>query len=76
LQEFDVEPTRTVREEFFSVYKQQQKLVEEQEWLSKELEECGEDMTRMQVGGAVCRHRQCILHPTVQQAVGKGKSNH
>jgi hypothetical protein len=45
-----------VREEFFSVYKQQQKLVEEQERLSKELEECGEDMTRMQV----CRRYSAV----------------
>jgi hypothetical protein len=49
-QEFDVEPSRTVREEFYSVYQQQQKLVAEQERLSRELEECGEDMARMQVG--------------------------
>jgi hypothetical protein len=48
-QEFDVEPTRTVREEFYSVYAQQQKLVEEQARLSRELEQCGEDMDRMQV---------------------------
>lgn len=32
------------------MYQQQQKLVAEQERLSKELEECGEDMARMQVG--------------------------
>lgn len=48
-QEFDVEPSRTVREEFYSVYNQQVKLVEEQARLSRELEECGEDMGRMQV---------------------------
>lgn len=39
-----------MREEFYTVYQQQQKLVAEQERLSKELEECGEDMGRMQVG--------------------------
>jgi hypothetical protein len=38
-----------VREEFYSVYNQQVKLVEEQARLSRELEECGEDMDRMQV---------------------------
>lgn len=54
VQEFDVEPSRTVREEFLSVYKQQQKVVEEQERLSRELEQCGEDMERMQVGRVGC----------------------
>jgi uncharacterized protein (DUF3084 family) len=49
LQEFDVDPTRTVREEFNSVYKQQLKVVSERERISKELEGVGEDMERMQV---------------------------
>ncbi|WIA42252.1 hypothetical protein OEZ86_008269 [Tetradesmus obliquus] len=47
-QEFDVDPTRTVREEFNSVYKQQLKVVSERERISKELEGVGEDMERMQ----------------------------
>jgi uncharacterized protein (DUF3084 family) len=49
LQEFDVDPSRTVREEFNSVYKQQLKVVSERERISKELEGVGEDMERMQV---------------------------
>lgn len=53
LQEFDVEPSRTVREEFYSVYRDQMAVVEEQERLSAELEHVGEDMERMQV----CRAR-------------------
>ncbi|KAF6252209.1 P-loop containing nucleoside triphosphate hydrolase protein [Scenedesmus sp. NREL 46B-D3] len=47
-QEFDVEPSRTVREEFSSVYRQQLKVVSERERISKELEGVGEDMDRMQ----------------------------
>jgi hypothetical protein len=50
LQEFDVEPTRTVREEFYSVYNKQMQVVAQQEAISKELENVGEDMDRMQVG--------------------------
>lgn len=48
-QEFDVNPTRTVREEFYSVYQQQLAIVSEQERISKELENVGEDMNKMQV---------------------------
>lgn len=47
-----MDPTRTVREEFNSVYKQQLKVVSERERISKELEGVGEDMERMQVGEA------------------------
>lgn len=47
-QEFDVVPTRTVREEFYSVYQQQTKILRRQKELSEELEQCGEDMSRMQ----------------------------
>jgi hypothetical protein len=49
LQEFDVDPTRTVREEFSSVYKAQLRVVAERERISKELEGVGEDMAKMQV---------------------------
>jgi hypothetical protein len=48
-QEFDVDPRRTVREEFYSVYAQQRALLEEQARLSAALEDVGEDMERMQV---------------------------
>lgn len=47
-QEFDVEPSRTVREEFYSVYDQQTRITKRQEAISLELEEVGEDMDRMQ----------------------------
>eukprot|EP00197_Chlamydomonas_leiostraca_P006476 CAMPEP_0202869404 /NCGR_PEP_ID=MMETSP1391-20130828/12431_1 /ASSEMBLY_ACC=CAM_ASM_000867 /TAXON_ID=1034604 /ORGANISM="Chlamydomonas leiostraca, Strain SAG 11-49" /LENGTH=706 /DNA_ID=CAMNT_0049549717 /DNA_START=43 /DNA_END=2163 /DNA_ORIENTATION=- len=47
-QEFDVLPTRTVREEFYSVYAEQVKVVKRQEAISRELENSGEDMVRMQ----------------------------
>ena len=47
-QEFDVDPTRTVREEFYSVYNKQQQVMAEQERISAELEAVGEDMEAMQ----------------------------
>lgn len=53
LQEFDVEPTRTVREEFYGVYNKQLSIVAEQERISKQLESVGEDMDKMQVGEGV-----------------------
>ncbi|KAI8110701.1 hypothetical protein M9435_002375 [Picochlorum sp. BPE23] len=46
-QEFDVEPTRTVREEFMSAFSDQLHVIERQEAVQRELEECGEDMERM-----------------------------
>ncbi|CAL8469003.1 g8544 [Coccomyxa elongata] len=46
-QEFDVEPTRTVREEFMSAYAEQMTVMRRQEEIQKGLEECGEDMDRM-----------------------------
>ena len=46
-QEFDVEPTRTVREEFMSAFSEQLHVIERQEAVQRELEECGEDMERM-----------------------------
>lgn len=46
-QEFDVEPTRTVREEFFSALSEQTRVLARQDEIQKELEECGEDMVRM-----------------------------
>lgn len=49
LQEFDVNPSRTVREEFYSVYQRQLAIVSEQERISKELETVGTDMDKMQV---------------------------
>mmetsp|Transcript_4201 Transcript_4201/g.11356 ORF Transcript_4201/g.11356 Transcript_4201/m.11356 type:complete len:726 (+) Transcript_4201:1136-3313(+) len=47
-QEFDVDPKRTVREEFYQVYDQQVRAVKRQEQLSAQLESAGEDMARMQ----------------------------
>ncbi|KIY95443.1 hypothetical protein MNEG_12521 [Monoraphidium neglectum] len=47
-QEFDVQPGRTVREEFYSVYDKQLQVVREQEEISKQLESVGEDMDAMQ----------------------------
>ncbi len=47
-QEFDVVATRTVREEFYSVYEEQTRIAKRQEAISKELEAVGEDMDRMQ----------------------------
>eukprot|EP00878_Enallax_costatus_P031305 GHUV01034225.1.p1 GENE.GHUV01034225.1~~GHUV01034225.1.p1 ORF type:complete len:665 (+),score=134.63 GHUV01034225.1:184-2178(+) len=47
-QEFDVDPTRTVREEFYSVYNKQLAIVAEQERISKGLETVGDDMNKMQ----------------------------
>lgn len=46
-QEFDVEPTRTLREEFFSAFGDLVKNMNRQEELQKQLEEVGEDMDRM-----------------------------
>lgn len=46
-QEFDVEPSRTVREELMSVFDEQLAVLRRQEEIQKELEECGEDMDRM-----------------------------
>lgn len=46
-QEFDVEPTRTVREEFMSAFSAQIDLMKRQEEVQKGLEECGEDMDKM-----------------------------
>lgn len=46
-QEFDVDPRRTVREEFMSAFKDQLSVTNRQEEIAKELEECGEDMDRM-----------------------------
>ncbi|KAK9842531.1 hypothetical protein WJX81_004688 [Elliptochloris bilobata] len=46
-QEFDVVPTRTVREEFLSAYGEQVEVVQRQEAIQRELEDCGEDMERM-----------------------------
>ncbi|GLI58502.1 hypothetical protein VaNZ11_000233, partial [Volvox africanus] len=47
-QEFDVQPGRTVREEFYSVYETQLKIKRRQEELSLSLESVGDDMDRMQ----------------------------
>eukprot|EP00798_Chlamydomonas_sp_ICE-L_P019983 gene19983-26697_t len=47
-QEFDVDPSRTVREEFYSVYQIQMKILAMQNTLTTELENVGEDMERMQ----------------------------
>ena len=46
-QEFDVDPTRTVREEFFSAFIAQMAVVNRQEEIQRALEECGEDMDKM-----------------------------
>lgn len=46
-QEFDVEPSRTVREEFMSAFADQLKVMERQEAVQKGLEECGDDMEKM-----------------------------
>ena len=47
-QEFDVQPGRTVREEFYSVYERQLAVVREQEEISRRLEAAGDDMNAMQ----------------------------
>ena len=47
-QEFDVDPTRTVREEFYSVYDKQRAVLAEQEAISAQLEAVGSDMDAMQ----------------------------
>lgn len=46
-QEFDVQPTRTVREEFMSAFSDQIHVMKRQEEVQKGLEECGDDMERM-----------------------------
>ncbi|KAL4439755.1 hypothetical protein ABPG75_002756 [Micractinium tetrahymenae] len=46
-QEFDVEPSRTVREEFMSAFGDQVTTMKRQEEIQKELEAVGEDMDRM-----------------------------
>jgi len=46
-QEFDVEPTRTVREELLSAFSDQIHLIKRQEEVQKGLEECGDDMDKM-----------------------------
>jgi ATPase subunit of ABC transporter with duplicated ATPase domains len=46
-QEFDVEPSRTVREEFMSAFSAQINLMKRQEEVQKGLEECGDDMDKM-----------------------------
>lgn len=46
-QEFDVQPSRTVREEFTSAFADQLKVLDRQDVIATELEECGEDMDRM-----------------------------
>jgi len=46
-QEFDVEPTRTVREEFSSAYKEQMQVIRRQEAIQQELESTITDMDRM-----------------------------
>ncbi len=61
LQEFDVNPSRTVREEFYSVYQRQLAIVSEQERISKELETVGTDMNKMQVS---CLHPGSRRHNT------------
>ncbi|KAG2485398.1 hypothetical protein HYH03_015884 [Edaphochlamys debaryana] len=47
-QEFDVQPGRTVREEFYSVYETQMRVKRRQEELSMSLESVGDDMDLMQ----------------------------
>jgi len=47
-QEFDVDPRRTVREEFLSVFDAQLRVEKERARVSAELETVGEDMARMQ----------------------------
>ncbi|GFR43044.1 hypothetical protein Agub_g4050 [Astrephomene gubernaculifera] len=47
-QEFDVQPGRSVREEFYSVYEAQLKIKRRQEELSVSLESVGDDMDLMQ----------------------------
>lgn len=46
-QEFDVEPSRTVREEFMSAFADQMDVLRRQEAVQKGLEECGDDMDKM-----------------------------
>jgi hypothetical protein len=54
-QEFDVLPTRTVREEFYSVYAEQVKVVKRQEAIAKELESTGGRLVSVgRLVGLVC----------------------
>ena len=46
-QEFNVEPTRTLREEFMSAFGEQMANMQRQEEIQKALEECGDDMDKM-----------------------------
>eukprot|EP00890_Picochlorum_soloecismus_P006450 jgi/Picsp_1/6806/NSC_04145-R1_abc transporter family protein len=46
-QEFDVEPSRTVREEFMSAFSDELDILRRQEAVQKGLEECGDDMDKM-----------------------------
>lgn len=46
-QEFDVEPSRTVREEFMSAFGEQVEFLKRQEEIQHALEKCGEDMEAM-----------------------------
>eukprot|EP00205_Picochlorum_sp_RCC944_P000214 CAMPEP_0182606098 /NCGR_PEP_ID=MMETSP1330-20130603/1000_1 /TAXON_ID=464278 /ORGANISM="Picochlorum sp., Strain RCC944" /LENGTH=684 /DNA_ID=CAMNT_0024824303 /DNA_START=198 /DNA_END=2252 /DNA_ORIENTATION=+ len=46
-QEFDVEPSRTVREELMSAFSDQLDIMKRQEAVQKGLEECGDDMDKM-----------------------------
>ncbi len=46
-QEFDISPTRTVREEFMSAFADQMAVAARQEEIQQGLEQCGEDMERM-----------------------------
>lgn len=46
-QEFDVNPSRTVREEFFSAFGDQMAVMQRQEEIQRGLEECGDDMDKM-----------------------------
>lgn len=46
-QEFDVNPSRTVREEFFSAFGDQMAVMQRQEDIQRGLEECGDDMDKM-----------------------------
>lgn len=46
-QEFDVQPSRTVREEFMSAFNDQIMVIKRQEEVQKELENCGDDMDKM-----------------------------
>ena len=60
-QEFDVEPSRTLREEFTSAFGEQMAVAARQEEIQRGLEECGEDMERMaKLLGALCAVRSVL----------------